>query len=156
MESIFALCSDWFPSYFISHGHLVPTTESYSTQFFSNKHTGLLGEVNLVPDLKSLNDQRDLLHSKWFVLFFFFLFTDTPYSKTPILWLSTSLLWPAASILPTALWTSYLHFTLLARGRNDRATAKRYFIGKLYVVRCSLWLCYCCGSFNRKSLASQR
>lgn len=64
--------------------------------------------------------------------------TVTPYSRTPILWLSTSLLWPAVSTLPTALWTSYLHFTLLARGRNDRGTAKRSYIRKLHVLTCHI------------------
>ena len=61
-------------------------------------------------------------------------FTVTPYSRTPILWLSTSLLWPAASTLPTARWTSYLHFTLWAHGRSDRDTAKRSFIRKILLV----------------------
>jgi len=64
------------------------------------------------------------------------LLTVTPYSRTPILWLSTSLLWPAASTLPTALGTSYLHFTPSALGRNDRATAKRYYLKKEVSLLC--------------------
>lgn len=87
--------------------------------------------------------------------------TVTPYSRTPILWLSTSPRWPAASTSPTAPRTSYLHFTLSARGRNDRATAKRCYCAQgrvllqhcmwLSVMRLLSWICHLFEPLERSS-----
>lgn len=51
--------------------------------------------------------------------------TGTRYLRVRMLCRSTSLLWPAASTLPTVLLNSFLHFTLSAAGKNDKVTARR-------------------------------